>query len=82
MFREIRSRITEFAQSRTEGEWRAYLRERLLYVREIIRQNGEKAAVLGFGLGILIVLFFKLFIVLLMLAIAAYSTILILADSK
>lgn len=82
MFREIRSRITEFAQSRSEEEWRAYSRERLLYVREIIRQNGEKAAVLGFGLGILIVVFFKLFIVLLMLAIAAYSTILILADSK
>jgi hypothetical protein len=41
----------------------------------------EKAEDLGFGLAKLIVFFFKFFVVLLVLAIAAYSTILILADS-
>lgn len=74
-------RITQFAKSRSEDEWHAFVRERFENVRILIRDNGEKAAVLGFGLGILIVFFFKIFVVLLVLAIAAYSTILILSDS-
>jgi hypothetical protein len=54
----------------------------LFQLRELIRENGEKAAVVGFVLGIFIVVFFKLFVVLVMLLVAAYSTILIIADSK
>lgn len=75
-------RITQFARSRSEKEWHVYARERFENVRILIRDNGEKSAVLGFGLGIGIVFFFEVFVVLLVLAIAAYSTILILADSK
>jgi hypothetical protein len=82
VLRGVVGRITEFAKSRTDDEWRAYTRQLLLQLRELIRENGEKAALLGFILGIFIVVFFKLFVVLIMLAIAAYSTILIIADSK
>ena len=76
------NRITEFARTRSEDEWRAYAGEQMRHLRHSIRDNGEKAAVLGFALGIFIVVFFKLFVVLLMLSVAAYCTVLILADSK
>jgi hypothetical protein len=75
-------RITKFAKSRTEDEWRAYVRERFEDLRILIRDNGEKAAVVGFVLGIGIMLFFKLFIILAVVAVAVYSTILIIADSE
>ncbi len=81
MIGRLVDRITQFAKSRSEDEWHTFARERFENLRILIRDNGEKAAVLGFGLGILIVFFFKIFVVLLVLAIAAYSTILILSDS-
>jgi hypothetical protein len=75
-------RITEFARSRSEDEWREYIRERFEFVRNLVRENGEKAAILGFVLGIGLVIFFKLFVLLLVVAVGVYSTILILADGR
>jgi len=75
-------RITEFARSRSEVEWREYIRERFEFVRNLVRENGEKAAILGFVLGIGLVIFFKLFVLLLVVAVGVYSTILILADGR
>lgn len=75
-------RITKFAKSRTEDEWRAYVRERLEDLRLLIRDNGEKAAIVGFAFGMGIILFFKLFIILAVVSVAVYSTILIIAGSE
>ena len=82
MIGRVIDRITEFARSRSEVEWREYIRERFEFVRNLVRENGEKAAILGFVLGIGLVIFFKLFVLLLVVAVGVYSTILILADGR
>ncbi len=82
MIGRVIDRITEFARSRSEDEWREYIRERFEFVRNLVRENGEKAAILGFVLGIGLVIFFKLFVLLLVVAVGVYSTILILADGR
>jgi len=64
MVREILGRITEFACSRTPTEWWNLIHEAIERVRVLVRDNGEKAAIVGFGLGMLLIIFFKLIVLL------------------
>ncbi len=79
--RNILKDITEFARSRSAEGWKSLARERYDDLRLSVRENGEKAALTAFGIGILVVLFFKLFLILVALAALSFLTILWLAES-
>ena len=80
MMRRFIDHITQFARSRTQAEWNELVFGKLVEVRTYVRENGEKAAGIGFILGILIVLFIKPFILLLAFSALIYLIIIALAD--
>ncbi len=79
--RNILKDITEFARSRSAEGWKTLARERYDDLRIAVRENGEKSALAAFGIGIVVVLFFKLFLILVALAALSFLTILWLAES-
>jgi hypothetical protein len=79
--RNVWKDITEFARSRTAEEWKTLASERYVQLRITVRENGEKSALLAFGVGILVVIFFKLFLILVALAALSFLTLLWLAES-
>lgn len=80
--RNILSDITRFARSRSSDEWKSFLRQKLEDLRVSIRENGEKAAFAAFAVGIFVVLFFKLFLILVALGALSFLTLLWLSDSS
>ncbi len=74
--------IMKVIRSRTQAEWRSFFHERLTRCRDYLRAHGEQGAVLGFAAGVFIVLFFKLALCLMILAILAYLGIQMLAESE
>jgi len=79
--RNILKDITEFARSRSAEGWKTLARERYDELRISVRENGEKSALLAFGVGIVVVVFFKLFLIVVALAALSFLTILWLAES-
>jgi hypothetical protein len=79
--RNIFNDITQFARSRSSDEWKAFLWQKFDDLRIAVRDNGEKAAFAAFAVGIFVVLFFKLFLILVALGGLAFLTILWLSDS-
>jgi len=79
--RNILKDITEFARSRSAEGWKTLARERYDDLRIAVRENGVKSALAAFGIGIVVVLFFKLFLILVALAALSFLTILWLAES-
>jgi hypothetical protein len=77
--RNIFQPFVDFARSRTQEEWRDLLSSQIERGRIFVRENGEIAAVLGFAIGIGMVLFFKLFLVLFCLAALSYLLLTIMA---
>jgi hypothetical protein len=75
-------RITSFIRSRTRQEWQQYFSDRLTQLREFVKSEGEKAAIIGFCLGIFIVIFYKFAIVLMCLGLVAHQLILIISDTS
>jgi len=80
--RKFFDRILGFSRSKSKEEWRAFFGQQGSSLRVFVQQNGEKAALLGFALGILIILFFKLFIVLACVAALLAMLLIICAESK
>lgn len=72
--------ITKFARSKTPDEWRETVSRTVESLRVFVRDNGEKAALGAFGLGIFVVMFFKLFIVVAALIALAFLTVLWLSE--
>ncbi len=79
--RNVWKDITEFARSRTAEEWKTLASERYDQLRITVRENGEKSALMAFGVGILVVIFFKLFLMLVALAALSFLTLLWLAEA-
>lgn len=79
--RGIFSDITRFARSRSSEEWKVFLWQKVEGLRGSIQDNGEKAALAAFGIGIFVVLFFKLFLILVALGALSFLTLLWLSDS-
>lgn len=79
--RNVWKDITEFARSRTAEEWKTLASERFDQLRITVRENGEKSALMAFGVGILVVIFFKLFLILVALAALSFLTLLWLAEA-
>lgn len=79
--RNVWKDITEFARSRSAEEWKTRASDTYDQLRVTVRENGEKSAVVAFGVGILVVIFFKLFLVLVALAALSFLTLLWLAES-
>lgn len=75
-------RITSAIRSRTKQEWQEYFSGQVSKVRDFVRAEGEKAAILAFCLGIFLVIFYKLAIVLTCLVLVGYQLILIIADES
>jgi hypothetical protein len=79
--RNVVKGITEFARSRSAEGWKALAREKFEDLRVAVQENGEKSAVVAFVVGVLVVFFFKLFLILVALAALSFLTILWLAES-
>jgi hypothetical protein len=69
-------------RSKTKDEWQAFFLAKVVCVRTYIQEHGEKAAIAGFIAGILLILFYKLFVLILTLAVLGYLIIITLADSE
>jgi hypothetical protein len=80
--RNVAKDITEFARSRSAEGWKTLARERYDGLRIAVRENGEKSALIAFGVGIVVVVFFKLFLIVVALAALCFLTILWLAESQ
>jgi hypothetical protein len=78
--RNVWKDITKFARSRSTEEWRTLASDTYDQLRIAIRDNGEKSALVAFGVGILIAIFFKLFLLLVALAALSFLTLLWLAE--
>lgn len=81
VMRQIIDHITEFARSRTPEGWKLLVYQKVDEARGWVREHGEGAALGAFGLGIFIVIFFKLFVVILSLAALAYLTLIAISES-
>ena len=68
-------------RSKSKREWQQFFEERMSMARDYLRANGEQGALIGFGVGIFIVLFFKLALLIACLLGLAYLLIQIIADS-
>lgn len=68
-------------KARKSSEWNNLVRERVLEARDFIKERGEAAAVIGFMIGVSFILLFRLWLILIALAIIAYAIVLIIADS-
>ncbi|MEY4701063.1 MAG: hypothetical protein RL326_1250 [Pseudomonadota bacterium] len=74
--------VMKVVHSRTQAEWSTYFQERLDSFREYLRAHGEQGALLGFVMGIFIVLFFKLSLFIFILAVLAYLSVQMLAPKE
>lgn len=74
-------RIRGFIRSKSRAEWEGYFSEKISQLREFVRTQGERAALLAFAMGIFLVLFYKLVIVLLCIGLIAHQLILIISDT-
>jgi hypothetical protein len=71
--------VMKVIRSRNQAEWSAYFQERLDKFREYLRTHGEQGALLGFSVGVFIVLFFKLALFIVIVASLGYLAIQMLA---
>jgi hypothetical protein len=78
--RRVIDNIKNTIRSKTSDEWRAYFQGKVQALRAFVQANGEKAALAGFVLGIVIVLFYKLFILIVTLATLAYLIVITASD--
>ena len=80
LMRRVIDNIKNTIRSKTSDEWRAYFQGKVQALRAFVQANGEKAALAGFVLGIVIVLFYKLFILIVTLATLAYLIVITASD--
>jgi hypothetical protein len=79
--RNVWKDITEFARSRSAEDWKTLASDTYDQMRITVRDNGEKSALVAFGVGILVVSFFKFFLILVALSALSFLTLLWLAES-
>lgn len=79
--KNVMQRILDTIRARSREEWQSFFQGKVLDVREYVRAHGERAALIAFGLGIFLVLFYKLALVLGCLALLAYQLTLIISDN-
>jgi hypothetical protein len=72
--------LVSLIKARSKTEWRQYFKMQVEQLRRYIQDNGERAAVVGFIVGVTIVIFLKFVIVLAVLTLIAYQTMIIVAD--
>jgi hypothetical protein len=72
--------LRELIRSKNQAQWRATFNDWITTVRIFVQENGEKALILGFILGVIIVMFFKLFILVSCLSALAYLVVMVVAD--
>jgi hypothetical protein len=73
-------RITKAIRSRSRREWEDYFKGRLNWLREYSQTNGEKAAIAGFLLGSLVVVFYQVALIVACITLVVGQLILILAE--
>jgi len=74
--------VMKVVHSRSQSEWQSYFQERVDRLREYLRAHGEQGALLGFAVGIFIVLCFKLALFLVVVAVLAYLALQVLARKE
>lgn len=71
--------ITDFIYARTRSEWQQFFEDGLNRLRDYVRAHGETSALIAFGAGVLIVVFYKLALILACVGVLAHQLILIIA---
>ena len=74
--------VMKVVHSRSQTEWQGYFRERFERIREYLRKHGEQGALSGFAVGVFIVLFFKLALFIVIVAVLAYLSLQMLAPKE
>jgi hypothetical protein len=74
--------ILRAIQSKSREQWEQATSQKAAELREYVRANGEKAALIGFLLGVFIVIFYKLALIVGCLAAIGYQLVLIVSDSR
>ena len=69
-----------FARSRSREEWHELVRERFINARIFAQENGEKVFLVGLLLGVIVVLFYKVFILAAALVALSYLLIIVSTD--
>jgi hypothetical protein len=80
--RQLFKKLQNFVYSRSGDEWKAFFLAKLSALRTFVRENGEKAAGVGFFLGILLVLFFKIAVTVAIVAVVAVVSVIVWADAR
>jgi hypothetical protein len=81
LMKNVIQRVIDTIRARSRDEWQSFFQGKVADIREYARAHGERAALIAFGLGIFLVLCFKLALVLACLAVLAYQLILIISDN-
>lgn len=69
--------IGNFINQRTKAQWQQLLREKWTNVRIFVQEHGEISALLGFGIGVFVVLFYKVFALIACILMLAYLTVML-----
>jgi hypothetical protein len=74
-------KLVDSIRTRKKAEWQDFFLGYITAIRDFVRSNGEKGAFLGFAVGIVLILFFKLVLIVGCIAALAYLLIIIIADA-
>lgn len=69
--------IGNFINQRAKAQWQQLLREKWTNVRIFVQEHGEISALLGFGIGVFVVLFYKVFALIACILMLAYLTVML-----
>ncbi len=73
-------RLGNTIKSKSRSEWEAYFKGKLSWLREYSQSNGEKAAIVGFLLGVAVVLFYKVALIIACITVVLCQLVLILSE--
>jgi len=81
LMKNVMQWVTDTIRARSRDEWQSFFQGKVADIREYARAHGERAALIAFGLGIFLVLCYKLALVVACIAVLAYQLILIISDT-
>jgi hypothetical protein len=74
-------RIIGLIRSKSREEWNQVVVDKVEQARDYVRSQGERAALIAFGLGVFLVIFYRLVIIVACIVLVAHQLALIVADT-
>jgi len=73
-------KVVDLIRRRRKSEWQDFFQAYIAAVRDFFRSSGEKGALVGFGIGIVLVLFFKFVLLMACVVALVYLLLIIIAE--